>query len=233
MHIVKHMQKNEDAWVAFMSSPEPEKSIPAGCYETTPFDQAEEAAFESFPEPRQQLHRNVKSAIRDALVIKAMRPDRLLLALANVVEMICGKEFLQVSEVLQEDLHAIVTKQLKPIIPVVLVSAPGFDPSSKVLWAAQKQNQNITSIAMGSEEGYAVADKAIASAARQGTWVLLKNVHLSSSWLADLEKRLFRMQFHDNFRVFMSMEFSSKVQKCDLGGTIYTSFRHIHFYSNS
>lgn len=179
----------------------------------TTFDQAEEAAFEGFTEGQQQLHHDVRIAIRDALVVKTLRPDRTLAALTNIVELICGKDFHLIPELLQDDIHQIVTKQLTSTVPVVLVSAPGFDPSAKVLWAADRQNQHVASIAMGSEEGYAVADKAIATAARNGTWVLLKNVHLSSSWLHDLEKKLFRMHLHENFRVFLTMEFSPKVRE--------------------
>lgn len=205
------MKKNSAAWEAFLDHPAPETAVPSGCFEMTSFDQAEEAALEGLNEMQQQLHRNVKSAIRGALVIKALRPDRTLAAVTRVVELVCGKDFVLVPEVRQEDLHQIVTKQLKSTVPVVLVSAPGFDPSVKVIWASQKQNQHVASIAMGSEEGYAVADKAIITAARQGTWVLLKNVHLSSSWLHDLEKKLFRMHLHDNFRIFLTMEFSPKV----------------------
>lgn len=213
------MIKNGAAWEAFLDHPTPEVVVPQGCYELTSFDQTEEAAVDQLSEAQQQLHRHVRSALREALVIKALRPDRTLSALANFVELICGKDFVYVPEVLQEDLHQIVTKQLKATVPVVLVSAPGFDPSAKVLWAGQKQNQHVASIAMGSEEGYAGADKAIAAAARHGTWVLLKNVHLSASWLQDLEKKLFRMHLHENFRIFLTMEFSQKV-----GGTSGNDF---------
>jgi len=34
-------------------------------------------------------------------------------------------------------------------------------------------------VATGSQEGYSQADAAIALAARQGSWVLLKNAHLA------------------------------------------------------
>merc|ERR1719473_476266 len=64
---------------------------------------------------------------------------------------------------------------------------------------------------MGSPEGFAVADKAIASAAKLGTWVLLKNVHLSIDWLNDLEKRFYGMNPKDEFRLFLTMEFSPRI----------------------
>lgn len=196
-------------WESFLRHPTPELAVPPGCYETTQFDQSEDMEIK---ESRLQPRRNVRTAIREALVIKALRPDRLPLSLANLIEVICGKNFVDVPELMQEDLHTIVVGQLKATVPILLVSVPGFDSSSKVLWVANKQKQHVASIAMGSEEGYTIADQAITSAGRQGTWVLLKNVHLASSWLQDLEKKLFRLHLHENFRIFLTMEFSSKVR---------------------
>jgi dynein heavy chain 1 len=39
--------------------------------------------------------------------------------------------------------------------------------------------QRYTSVAIGSAEGFEVADKAINAASKSGHWVLLKNVHLA------------------------------------------------------
>ena len=41
--------------------------------------------------------------------------------------------------------------------------------------------------------------------------MLLKNVHLAPAWLSELEKKLYRLTPHKNFRVFLSMEFSNRV----------------------
>ena len=40
-------------------------------------------------------------------------------------------------------------------------------------------------VAIGSAEGYDIAQKAIDSASKEGFWVILKNVHLAPSWLKD------------------------------------------------
>eukprot|EP00918_Siedleckia_nematoides_P041177 GHVU01089441.1.p1 GENE.GHVU01089441.1~~GHVU01089441.1.p1 ORF type:complete len:587 (+),score=144.66 GHVU01089441.1:818-2578(+) len=66
---------------------------------------------------------------------------------------------------------------------------------------------------MGSEEGFTMADKAIQQASRQGTWVLLKNVHLSCKWLNELEKKMYKMVPNEKFRIFLTMEFNPKVPK--------------------
>ena len=63
-------------------------------------------------------------------------------------------------------------------------------------------NAQCSYIAMGSNEGVATADKAIANAAASGSWVLIKNVHLAPVWLQSLEKRLGSLKPHPEFRVF-------------------------------
>ena len=81
-----------------------------------------------------------------------------------------------------------------------MCSVPGFDASGRVDDLAAELGRGMTSIAIGSEEGFAQADKAINTAAKNGRWVLLKNVHLAPSWLVTLEKKLHSLQAHAGFR---------------------------------
>ena len=64
---------------------------------------------------------------------------------------------------------------------------------------------------MGSPDGYDKADNAVGVAAKKGTWILLKNVHLSPAWLTNLEKKLHRLEPHKNFRLFLTMEINDRV----------------------
>ena len=66
---------------------------------------------------------------------------------------------------------------------------------------------------MGSNDDYERVNDAIFTAAKNGTWILLKNVHLIPAWLFSFEKRLYRFQTHPDFRLFMTMELNSKVDK--------------------
>eukprot|EP00952_Eustigmatos_sp_NYUAD-ZCMA_P004598 20231-Eustigmatos_ZCMA.PRE.1 len=79
------------------------------------------------------------------------------------------------------------------------------------------------SVAMGSEEGYDQADRMISSAAQQGTWVLLRNIHLCPTWLEALEKRLHKLSstLDPRFRLFLTSEIHPKlppslVRLCDV-----------------
>ena len=88
--------------------------------------------------------------------------------------------------------------------PLLLCSAPGFDASAKVDSLAAESKVSLKALAMGSSEGYAEAESAIESAARSGSWVVLKNVHLSPEWLANLEKKLHALTPTPNFRLFLA-----------------------------
>lgn len=47
-----------------------------------------------------------------------------------------------------------------------------------------------------------VAVKALHDAARIGQWLILKNVHLVTSWLPILSQNLLKLDAHEDFRYF-------------------------------
>jgi len=97
--------------------------------------------------------------------------------------------------------------------PLLLVSATGFDASPFVDALAKEKNKKYTSVAIGSPEAFEQAETAIKLAARSGSWVLLKNVHLAPSWLVELEKMIHKLQLNNLFRLFLTMENNDKVPK--------------------
>ena len=75
---------------------------------------------------------------------------------------------------------------------------------------------------LGSAEGFKSSEKAINSASKSGTWVLLKNVHLAPNWLVQLEKKIHALKSHPSFRLFLSMDITPKVLlKCLLFYGLY------------
>ncbi|XP_019853431.1 PREDICTED: cytoplasmic dynein 1 heavy chain 1-like isoform X1 [Amphimedon queenslandica] len=144
------------------------------------------------------------------LVIQTFRPDRLLAMGNNFVATVMGKNFMSAAE--QElDLAKIVNDEVKSNTPVLLCSVPGYDASGRVDDLSASQNKQCTSIAIGSAEGFNLAEKAISSASKTGRWVLLKNVHLAAQWLVSLEKKLHSLSPHANFRLFLTMEINPKI----------------------
>lgn len=144
--------------------------------------------------------------LRSILLVKLFRLDRFIPAAEKFVTAAFGKGVLETSSDLKE-----VVGQVPPTTPIALSSSPGFDASYKVDGLVGNMKAQCSNIAMGSNEGPASADKAISNAAANGSWVLIKNVHLAPLWLQSLEKRLNSLKPHADFRLFLSMEASLKI----------------------
>ena len=140
------------------------------------------------------------------LMIRLCRPDRFIPAAENFVAAVFGPELFESSGDLKD-----VVEQVSASTPIALSSSPGFDASYKVDALVDRLHAACANLAMGSNESLASADKAISNAAANGSWVLVKNVHLAPQWLQGLEKRLDALNPHKDFRLFLSMESSPKV----------------------
>jgi dynein heavy chain 1, cytosolic len=140
-------------------------------------------------------------ALRALLIVKCLRPDRLLQSAALFVRTAFQSDLSS-----EFDLSAMVSNEVPAATPLALVSVTGYDASYRVENLIQSTGARSSSVAMGSQEGFTLADQAIAAASRQGTWVLLKNVHLAPTWLGQLEKKLQTLNPHRNFRLFLTLE---------------------------
>lgn len=144
------------------------------------------------------------------LMIRAFRPDRLVSTVRMFIEKILGETFSHTAEK-ELNMSEVVENEVKSSTPVLMCSMAGFDASGRVDDLAAELNKQITSIAIGSAEGFTQADKAINSASKSGRWVMLKNVHLAPQWLVQLEKKLHNLTPHTNFRLFLTMEINPKL----------------------
>lgn len=152
----------------------------------------------------------VASAVHQLLLIQAFRPDRVIAAAHNVVNAILGEDYMQSAEN-ELNFASVVEKQLNCNIPALLCSVPGFDASGRVDDLATELNKHMSSIAIGSAEGFNQAESAINMASKSGRWVMLKNVHLAPQWLVQLEKKLHSLQPNPGFRLFLTMEINPKL----------------------
>ncbi|XP_055707524.1 dynein heavy chain, cytoplasmic isoform X3 [Phlebotomus papatasi] len=152
----------------------------------------------------------IVAAMHQLLLIQAFRPDRVIAAANLLVATVLGEDFMPLAEK-ELDFATCVEKQLTSNTPALLCSVPGFDASSRVDDLAAELNKQISSIAIGSAEGFNQAERAINAACKSGRWVLLKNVHLAPQWLVQLEKKLHSLQPHAGFRLFLTMEISPRV----------------------
>ncbi|TVY81803.1 Cytoplasmic dynein heavy chain [Lachnellula suecica] len=140
------------------------------------------------------------------LLVKLFRLDRFVPAAERFVTAVFGVGLLDTTEDLKQTVDQVSASR-----PIALCSSPGFDASYKVDNLVERSRATCINIAMGSNEGLATADKAISNAAANGSWVLVKNVHLAPTWLQSLEKRMDSLKPHADFRLFLSMESSPKI----------------------
>jgi dynein heavy chain 1 len=142
------------------------------------------------------------------IVLRILRPDRVVHASQSLTAMVLGESVVNQSQI---DLDATVETGTTARSPLLLVSAPGYDASVMVDQLAKTKMKKCASVAIGSPEAFEEAESAIKLAARSGSWVLLKNVHLAPAWLVELEKMVYKLQLNNNFRLFLTMEMNPKV----------------------
>jgi len=186
---IRELFDNRQEWKAFLDSPTPETNVPvfwgtSGSSST------------------------IIESLRKTLVIKCFRPDRLLPAIALFVDNVFEDNFFILPEF---NFHTLVMEEIKANTPVALCSIPGYDASYRVDNLVADTQSHCKSVAMGSAEGFNLADQAISIAIKSGSWVMLKNVHLAPTWLGQLEKKLHSLRPHKNFRLFLTMETNPKV----------------------
>jgi|SRR6266852_5532638 len=109
-------------------------------------------------------------------LMKCLRPDSLVQSISTFASLVFETDLAVESEY---KLGQIVGDEIQPSTPVCLVSVPGYDASYRVENLIKTTGTRCAQVATGSQEGYSQADAAIALAARQGSWVLLKNAHLA------------------------------------------------------
>ncbi|KAJ3389103.1 hypothetical protein HDU92_001163 [Lobulomyces angularis] len=148
------------------------------------------------------------TAFRKLLVIKTFRPDQVLSSTTSFINSVFTPAFIAQPEM---NLQTIVLEEVKCSTPVAFCSVPGYDASYLAENLANDLGINVTSVAMGSAEGFGLAETAISAAVKRGNWVLLKNVHLAPAWLTQLEKRLHSLKPDKKFRLLLTMETNPKV----------------------
>lgn len=104
--------------------------------------------------------------------------------------------------------------EISATVPLLLCSAPGHDVSGRVEAMARELGKELSSVAMGSTEGFDTADSLVTTASKRGTWVMLKNVHLCVDWLREsLVKKIqaFGPGTHKDFRLFITSEINPRL----------------------
>lgn len=142
------------------------------------------------------------------LLIKELRPELLIAASELVVRTLFDADFFAGETY---DLKALVYEEVRSDQPLLLCSMPGYDASKRVEQLYDELQTPLDTIAMGNAESFTTATGLITAAAGRGTAVLLRNVHLCPEWLSTLEKMLYSLHPHANFRLLMTSEINPKL----------------------
>ena len=157
--------------------------------------------------PLTPLSSDTENLVRQALIVRTLRPDRLAPALTRLVHHIFGTPLLDAPP---PTIHDIV-EQVSSDSPLAMCGVAGYDASGIVEACAVSKQMTCAEVALGSPEAIGMADRAIISAARSGSWVLIKNAHLAPVWLAQLPSRLTSQKPHERCRIFLTCELSPSV----------------------
>ncbi|ESO06977.1 hypothetical protein HELRODRAFT_171012 [Helobdella robusta] len=170
------------------------------------FVESETPEQEKFP----QEWKN-KTSLQKLCMMRTLRPDRMTYTIKMYVEEKLGKKFVDIRATEFSKSY----EESTPSTPIFFILSPGVDPLKDVeklgkVLGFTFDNKNFHNISLGQGQEI-VAENAMDTAAAEGHWVILQNVHLVARWLPSLEKKLeqYSNESHPAYRVFISAEAAS------------------------
>ncbi len=138
---------------------------------------------------------------------KSNKADSVIQYAETWVSSILGKNVIREAEFHLKD---VIEEESLPHVPILLCSLPGYDASGQVVNIADK-GKSLKSLSMGSDSGFAMAEKYVMTAAQKGSWVLLRNIHLCPKFIVRLEKQLHSLRPAPTFRLFLTAEVNPNI----------------------
>ncbi|XP_011314378.1 dynein beta chain, ciliary-like [Fopius arisanus] len=167
------------------------------------FVESETPEREKFP----QEWKN-KTAFQRLCILRCLRLDRMTYGIRCFVEEKMGQKFVDSRSPPFEKSF----EETSALTPVFFILSPGVDPLKDVEklgkqlgFTFDRKNFHNVSLGQGQEP---VAEESMDVSATEGHWVILQNVHLVKSWLANLEKKMEQLSEHPHtdYRLFISAE---------------------------
>jgi len=154
------------------------------------------------------------SAFHRMFLLRVLRPDRIGAALTAYVIDTLGNDFVD-----QPPFDMFKTyEESVAATPFFFVLFPGTDPTPTVEAIAKslgitEANGRLVNISMGQGQEQ-VALNALNKGAKDGSWIMLQNIHLMQSWLKQLERCLEIVEefAHPEFRCVLTSEPPSALQ---------------------
>lgn len=150
-----------------------------------------------------------KKHFQKLVILRTLRPDRVIYATWNFVEETMGSKYTQRRKLSLADSYA----EINEAIPMFFILSPGVDPLMDVEKLGQQlgfciENSNFHNVSLGQGQE-SVAEAAIRQAKNNGDWVVLQNVHLVVKWLPTLNAIIEESEevaSHSDYRLFISAE---------------------------
>ncbi|XP_039273758.2 dynein axonemal heavy chain 3-like isoform X3 [Styela clava] len=185
--LMDHFAGNITQWKALYDSPSPH--------------------LEKFPDKWNKL-----SGLDGMVILRCVRPDKAIPAIQDYIVDVMGRAYIEPPTF---DLAGSFGDS-GCCTPLIFVLSPGADPMAGLLKFADDKGyggDRIGTISLGQGQG-PIAMKMINDATLNGTWVVLQNCHLATSWMPTLEKlceeTIVPENTHTDFRLWLTSYPSDK-----------------------